>query len=363
MKLGCNSISEAKDPAVASSCCDQHEPNEHHHRCEHHHLEHNHDGHSATCDHHHSDISPAPISWLTRTIVLLLFLGSGYYLWLQWPAMLMTSIKWQRDINGQLSDLLYDAQQNITAAYSLAGLSFLYGIFHSLGPGHGKMIVTTYLATNPAKIKASLIMTVVSAFVQAIVAITLVSILLVFFKSSMRQVNDAADQFISYSFMAMLLLGAIVIYRSLKQAWQLRTAQHHHHHDHGDNCGCGHKHFANADEINNATSLREYIVIVFSIGIRPCTGAILVLLFANMVGLYWLGVISAILMAVGTALTTSGIALLTLSGKKIVSRYLATNQRQRTMTSIIIKLIGGILLVLLGLLLLNGHSYGMSPVL
>ena len=361
MKSAYNSTSEADHTSLASSsCCHQHE---HHHETCQHHSEATDDGHNAGYEHHHADVSPTPISWLTRTVVLLLFLGSGYYLWLQWPAMLMTSIKWQRDINGQLSDLLYDAQQNITAAYSLAGLSFLYGIFHSLGPGHGKMIVTTYLATNPAKIKASLIMTVVSAFVQAVVAITLVSILLVFFKSSMRQVNDAADQFISYSFMAMLLLGVIVIYRSLKQAWQLRSAQRHHHHDHGDDCGCGHKHFANADEINNATSLREYMVIVFSIGIRPCTGAILVLLFANMVGLYWLGVISAILMAVGTALTTSGIALLTLSGKKIVSRYLATNQRQRTMTSIIVKLIGGILLVLLGLLLLNGHSYGMSPVL
>ncbi|MEC6796503.1 nickel/cobalt transporter [Photobacterium sp. S4TG1] len=318
------------------------------------------------CTHHdhiheqaHNQVTP--VSWVVRVSVLLLFIGSGYLLWQQWPTILMESIKWQRNINGQLSDLLYDAQQNITAAYSLAGLSFLYGIFHSLGPGHGKMIVTTYLATNPTKIKASLIMTMVSAFVQAIVAITLVSILLIFFKSSMRQVNDAADQFISYSFMAMLLLGAIVIYRSLKQAWQLRIQQQHH--NHGSECGCGHKHFASADEINNATSLREYIVIIFSIGIRPCTGAILVLLFANMVGLYWLGVASAILMAVGTALTTSVIALMTLSGKKIVSRYLATNERQRTMTSIIIKLIGGVLLVLLAIVLLNGHSYGMSPVL
>ncbi|WP_394165853.1 nickel/cobalt transporter [Photobacterium piscicola] len=318
------------------------------------------------CPHHehtheqaHNQVTP--VSWLARVSVLLLFIGSGYLLWQQWPTILMESIKWQRDINGQLSDLLYDAQQNITAAYSLAGLSFLYGIFHSLGPGHGKMIVTTYLATNPTKIKASLIMTVVSAFVQAIVAITLVSILLIFFKSSMRQVNDAADQFISYSFMAMLLLGTIVIYRSLKQAWQLRMQQQHH--NHGSECGCGHKHFASADEINNATSLREYIVIIFSIGIRPCTGAILVLLFANMVGLYWLGVASAILMAVGTALTTSAIALMTLSGKKIVSRYLATNEHQRTMTSIIIRLIGGVLLVLLAIVLLNGHSYGMSPVL
>ncbi|SKC31515.1 nickel/cobalt efflux protein RcnA [Photobacterium piscicola] len=325
----------------------------------------------SSCAHHqsheHAKIHPTPVSWLARISVLLLFVASGYMLWQQWPALLMESIKWQRDINGQLSDLLYDAQQNITAAYSLAGLSFLYGIFHSLGPGHGKMIVTTYLATNPAKIKASLVMTVVSAFVQALVAITLVSILLIFFKSSMRQVNDAADQFISYSFMAMLLLGAIVIYRSLKQAWQLRMQQqhhnHNHNHNHGSECGCGHKHFASADEINNATSLREYIVIIFSIGIRPCTGAILVLLFANMVGLYWLGVISAILMAVGTALTTSAIALLTLSGKKIVSRYLATNERQRTMTGIILKLFGGILLVLLAIILLNGHSYGMSPVL
>ncbi|KAE8177844.1 nickel/cobalt transporter [Photobacterium carnosum] len=338
MKSGNHLPLEADNPPSISSCS--------HHQHAH--------GQAETCS--------TPISWVVRISVLILFIASGYVLWQQWPTMLMESIKWQRDINGQLSDLLYDAQQNITAAYSLAGLSFLYGIFHSLGPGHGKMIVTTYLATNPAKIKASLIMTVVSAFVQAVVAITLVSILLVFFKSSMRQVNDAADQFISYSFMAMLLLGVIVIYRSLKQAWQLRTALLHHH-DHGDNCGCGHKHFANADEINQATSLREYIVIIFSIGIRPCTGAILVLLFANMVGLYWLGVISAILMAVGTALTTSAIALLTLSGKKIVSRYLATNDRQRTMASIILKLFGGVLLVLLGLLLLNGHSYGMSPVL
>lgn len=357
MKSSCHSTSETDDTSLASvsSCCHQHD--HHHEKNEEDHQ------HTATCEHHHADISPTPISWLVRLIVLLVFISSGYYLWQQWPTMIMASIKWQRDINGQLSDLLYDAQQNITAAYSLAGLSFLYGIFHSLGPGHGKMIVTTYLATNPAKIKASLIMTVVSAFVQAIVAITLVSILLVFFKSSMREVNNAADQFISYSFMAMLLLGVIVIYRSLKQAWQLKSAHRHQQHDHGSECGCGHKHFADADEINSATSLREYIVIVFSIGIRPCTGAILVLLFANMVGLYWLGVVSAILMAVGTALTTSSIALLTLSGKKIVSRYLATSQRQRTMTGIITKLIGGILLTLLGLLLLNSHSYGMSPVL
>ncbi|WP_369685708.1 nickel/cobalt transporter [Photobacterium toruni] len=351
MKSCCNSTPKNDKNTLTSTCSHQHQP---------HHSEVHNNSHSIICDHPLTDTHATP-SWLTRMVVLLVFIVSGYYLWQQWPTMLMESIKWQRNINGQLSDLLYDAQQNITAAYSLAGLSFLYGIFHSLGPGHGKVIVTTYLATNPAKIKASLIMTIISAFVQAIVAITLVSILLLFFKSSMRQVNDTADQLISYSFMAMLLLGVIVIYRSLRQAWQLKMAQQHH--NHGSECGCGHKHFANADEINNASSLREYIVIIFSIGIRPCTGAILVLLFANMVGLYWLGIISAILMAVGTALTTSAIALLTLSSKKIVSHYLATNERQRPMTRIIIKLLGGILLVLLGLLLLKGHSYGMSPVL
>lgn len=91
------------------------------------------------------------------------------------------------------------------------------------------------------------------------------------------------------------------------------------------------------------------------------------LFFANMVGLYWMGVVSAMLMSMGTAITTSALALLTLSGKKVVHRYLSTKhshqQRRWQWAGYSLQLLGGTLLILLGLLLVSSQSTGLSPML
>lgn len=342
--------------------------------------------------------------YISAAIALIILGGIGYTLFKAWPIILLSSIKWQREINMQLTDLLYQAKaHSVMAGLYLAGFSFLYGALHSIGPGHGKMIVTTYLATHPTKVKVSLLLTILSAFLQAIVAIVLVSVLLMAFNSTMREVNSEANRFISLSFYAMSILGVIIVYRSTKQLWQrfkvklqpaevavdsgpyqsfkkietpleassqllqssmLSSAKPHiHQHDEEGKCGCGHTHFASAEAINKASTLREYIGIIVSIGIRPCTGAILALLFANVVGAYWLGVISAFVMSIGTALTTSTIALMTISGKKVVSKYLGASTHSTSTGAIILQFCGGSLLVLFGVLLMQVPVYGMSPIL
>ena len=103
-------------------------------------------------------------------------------------------------------------------------------------------------------------------------------------------------------------------------------------------------------------------IIIVSIGIRPCTGAIMVLLFANMVGIYWLGVTSAFVMAIGTAITTSTIALLTISGKKLINRYLNREEHKLSISNLSLQFLGGVFLILLGVVLFNTPSYGISPV-
>ncbi|MGF1869387.1 nickel/cobalt transporter [Photobacterium indicum] len=352
-----------------------------------------------------------------------LFLGTGYVIWQAWPSLLISSMQWQKDINNQLSELLYDAQaDSIAAGLSLAGLSFIYGMLHSLGPGHGKLIVSTYLATHPTKIKLSLTLTVLSALLQAVVAIALVSTLLVIFNSSMREVNSEANRFVTLSFYTVVILGLVIVWRNLRTLWQsfrlnqslknaqqpqtpafvfntnnitaikhiptntakpnviLRSAQNTHtlpgDHFHSSDCGCGHQHFADAEVINSASSIKEYLVIILSIGIRPCTGAIMVLLFANMVDMYWLGVVSAFLMAIGTALTTSIIAIMTITGRQLVKRYLNGNKQQidrdskdnkNAETSLhlagtTVQLAGGVALILMGAVLLSSQPVGMSPV-
>ncbi|MDR9827219.1 nickel/cobalt transporter [Vibrio sp. FNV 38] len=344
-------------------------------------------------------------------IAVLLLLTMGLYLlWQIWPSLVIESGKWQRDVNAELADLLYDAKVNpwIAGSY-LIGFSFIYGMLHSLGPGHGKVIVSTYLATHPTKVKASLILTVVSAVCQALVAITLVSILVWGFQASMQTVNEKATHFVSLSFLLVVVMGGMLCWKALKQIYQvlrkpklkIKTLQaispqgmmpvqemtspmsatasamkptlspmlgsilpetHAHHAD----CGCGHKHVADPKAINQASTLREYIGIIVTIGVRPCTGAIMVLLFANMVGMYWMGVLSALAMAGGTALTTSTIAIMTLTGKKIVKRYLTAGGKSSStsikLTGLYAQLLGGVLLMLIGLLLLGGDASGISPV-
>lgn len=126
-----------------------------------------------------------------------------------------------------------------------------------------------------------------------------------------------------------------------------------------------HQHVVNADAINCASTWGEYMGIIATIGIRPCTGAIMVLLFANVVGLYWMGVVSAIVMAAGTALTTSLIAIMTLTGKKIIKRYLMDNKNSSNatwkLTGYSLQFFGGLLLMMFGLLLISSQDYGISP--
>ncbi len=322
-------------------------------------------------------LEPRKPNWLKSTITVVLTLGViaaiGYVLWLQWPTVLMTSIRWQKQIVNQMSDLLYLTHQNAASMWSLAQISFLYGIFHSLGPGHGKVVVSTYLATHNTKIKIGIYITIISALVQALTAIVLVSAVLFVIEASMRQLNGVVNQFFHASYVGVFLLGMYIVWQGFKQWRKPHAHSHHdghehnhdhvHHHHHGADCGCGHKHIASADELNQASSFKEYAAMVTSIGLRPCTGAILVLFFANLADVYWLGILSSFVMAVGTAITTSSIALMTVSGRKFVRYYLKDSAYQSINIWPFLRVFAGLFLMLVAVVLFNQGGFGMSPML
>ena len=317
------------------------------------------------------------------------FLLSAYLLWINWPTLLITTLHWQKEISAQLSTLLYDAQVHpLSAGISLMGLSFIYGLLHSLGPGHGKVIVSTYIATHPTKVKESLLLTFFSSLLQAVVAIALVSVLLGIYKSSMHAVNSNANYFITLSVYAVALLGLMIIIKSLVSLWKFspfhqqptlkinslkvipkadsQLIANDKNHVHDENCGCGHAHVVDAEMINKASSLKEYLMIVVSIGMRPCSGAIMVLLFSYMMNIYWLGILSAFAMAIGTVITTSTIAIMTITGKKLITYYrnqTATPTSTPSLMSPLLRLTGGCILLIMASLLLGAQSTGgISPV-
>ena len=71
----------------------------------------------------------------------------------------------------------------------LIALSFAYGIFHAVGPGHGKTVIVTYLGTHKESMWNGILISLSAAILQAVIAIALVSILAIVLKLNLAEVQ------------------------------------------------------------------------------------------------------------------------------------------------------------------------------
>jgi nickel/cobalt transporter (NicO) family protein len=139
------------------------------------------------------------------------------------------------------------------------------------------------------------------------------------------------------------------------------THSHHEHHSHTHvhEENCGHNHMPSARDVSKDWSLTKALSISLAVGIRPCTGAILALLFANAIGVYWAGVASTFVMAIGTAFTVSAIAILAVLSKRTAMRIIDKNQTWLNWSAFLLRLAGGVVIASLGasLFLASVHGY------
>lgn len=253
--------------------------------------------------------------WWPLMLFLLFALAGGYWLWHAWPQVLRESIGWQREFNQQLSTLLKGVAENPTkAGSSLLLVSFMYGVLHALGPGHGKVVITTWLATHPSKLKSSIGLTLASSLLQGLVAVLLVVVVLSLLALPARQLHLSSFWLEKGSYALVGVLGILLCWRALKKLrGMLRKPTFKAftpHHVHNEHCGCGHQHLPTPEQLQQGDDWRARLVIVLSMGMRPCSGAIMVLLFSKVIGVFSWGVASAMAMAAGTSLTISSLALL-----------------------------------------------------
>lgn len=248
-------------------------------------------------------------------LFLILSAAGLYALWHFWPQILLNSAAWQKTINQQLSGLLRQVAENpARAGWSLLSFSFVYGVLHALGPGHGKIVITTWLATHPSRLRSSLKLTFAASLLQGLVAIALVTVVLGVLQLPSRQLHMSSFWLEKGSYLLVGVLGLMLALRALKKLRQALsrpkftsfTPQHVHH----ENCGCGHQHLPTEQQLAAGEDWRARLTIVLSMGLRPCSGAIMVLLFSKVIGVFSWGVLSALAMAAGTSITISGLALL-----------------------------------------------------
>ncbi|QNQ21429.1 nickel/cobalt transporter [Kosakonia sp. SMBL-WEM22] len=255
------------------------------------------------------------LQWWPLLLFMVVAVLGALWLWQAWPQVVMRSALWQREVNIQMSTLLKAVAENPTkAGGTLLLFSFVYGVLHALGPGHGKVVITTWLATHPSKLKPAIGLTLASSLLQGLVAILLVVVVLSLLALPARQLHLSGYWLEKGSYLLVGVLGLLLCWRALKRLRQLLHTPKFRaftpHHVHHDNCGCGHQHLPTQTQLQSGGDWRARLMIVLSMGMRPCSGAIMVLLFSKVIGVFAWGVASALAMAAGTSLTISGLALL-----------------------------------------------------
>jgi nickel/cobalt exporter len=204
------------------------------------------------------------------------------------------------------------------AFWSLMTIGFAYGVFHAAGPGHGKAVIAAYLVASERALLKGVLLSLAAALVQALVAIALVGVVAVALRATAATMGQVTSAVEIASFAAVAVVGAALTWR--KAGKLLGTAALSWHRAPPPASDCHHIHLPPPAEIDRMTRLREMAGVVLAAGIRPCAGAIVVLVFALSQGLFPAGVAATFAMALGTALTTGAIATVAVFGKALALR-------------------------------------------
>ncbi|MCB0059393.1 MAG: nickel/cobalt transporter, partial [Caldilineaceae bacterium] len=274
------------------------------------------------------------------------------------------------------------------------------------GPGHGKAVISSYVLANERTVRRGIILAFLAAFVQAMTAIVLVSALALVFKASGMTMKWAVNWLETASYALIAAVGAWMLVTQLRKALrrpataepmaapaphrhvahaELAASHHghahahahdcghdhhhqhgHHHHGHGDatraphpahvhhdDC-CGHAHMPSPQQLEGAWNTRKALAMAFAVGVRPCTGAVLVLVFALTQGLFWAGVGATFAMALGTAITVSVLAALAVGSRELAIKLTGGEGPWARRVHAIAGIGGSVLVLMLGVLFLIG---------
>jgi nickel/cobalt exporter len=194
-----------------------------------------------------------------------------------------------------------------------AGLAFLYGVLHALGPGHGKLVVVSYFLSREARIGRGLLMGLQIAIFHVLSAIVVVALADLLLRRAFggAPAEVAGVRLFSYGLIASI--GAVMLAQAIRRSQQGRAGIVV-----ADGC-CG-THVGHDHRL--AGEARQQVQqggLSLGVGLVPCTGAVLILLYAMANDILFAGMLLAIAIAAGMAITMGGLGILAVVARQVVA--------------------------------------------
>ncbi len=316
----------------------------------------------------------------------------------------------QRSFYLAMTNALKAMREDPWQASVLVGLSFIYGIFHAAGPGHGKAVISSYMIANETALRRGIFLSFISSLLQAIMAIAVVGLAWFLLRGTGISMNQTARYMEIASFALVLFFGLWLLVRKLpllfrKQdssnrgpaaslfaaapepamasgpAWQgsisqstraaaagstvklnykpaTAAASDHVFIGEGDVCAaCGNAHIADPSTLGEDFNWKTAWSAIFSVGLRPCSGALIVLTFALLNGLMVGGLLSVFAMAFGTFITVAVLATLAVTAKNTALRFAGSRAMSGRLKAVI-EVAAALFIALTGALLLSASLVG-----
>ncbi|MEL6467496.1 MAG: hypothetical protein AAFQ58_21235 [Pseudomonadota bacterium] len=284
---------------------------------------------------------------------------------------MLWAIEAQRGFQNQMAGAIRALKAGEAGAYTaLLSATAAYGFVHALGPGHGKYLVGGVGLGTSVSVRKLVGLAAVSSLAQSLWAIVLVFGGFLFVEVSARQMTVMAEEYLApISYLAIASIGLLLIWRGIKsvqrpdrllQASHQRQAtlppsgfsfarQHALAHEGGfdkpsirwadrntsagqvpceENCDCA-AHGPTLDQVARVGSLRDALGLVLSIAVRPCTGAIFLLVIAWQMDLAMAGALAVVTMGFGTAGLTSLVAISSVAARKVAALSIGNSQGLR----------------------------------
>ena len=249
----------------------------------------------------------------------------------------------QRVFQNQMADAVIRMRSgDMLAITTLLVSTATYGFVHALGPGHGKYLIGGVGIGTQIKHLHLISIAVISSITQALWAIVLVYSAFFFLGVAADKIETFSESLLlPLSYGAITLVGCILVFRGIRNVFHLNFET-------TPPTRCTHSHGPNLDQLSNAFSWRERLMLITSVAIRPCTGAIFLLIITWNLQLQWVGVAAVISMGLGTAALTSIVAISSISARTLV----LLESRASSFTKVLfplLQVIGGALIILFSL--------------
>lgn len=200
------------------------------------------------------------------------------------------------------------------ALWMFLGFSFLYGIVHAVGPGHGKAVVCSYFLSNPGSLAAGALMGNVITFVHMGSAAVAVGIAYLVFSSGMGGFTAASRALQPASYALLMLMGLFLAVKAIRDVARGGLIA-------DTSCPIDH------DEMARSNDTRRVLTVSFITGLIPCPGAAVILAFSIGLNIFWTGMAALLVMAIGMGVTTTLFAWAAVAARGVTLTLSGGNKR------------------------------------